>query len=572
MDSRLTIARQKEICLHWTADKARARKCRLDALRRHLARWRGLDDGERDEALRKPAWSSVSSTNSERRFRLQLGLTNKGCAFWRKTDDKLGCLNCGYFWSVVPDGIEVTDDQLIAQFETGLDEAHDRMTRGQLPAFDVVEILNDGSFFNDEEISSALRLQIFDAIERYPHVRRVLVESRPEYFSPEKVTAVLSRLTTGQSLEIAVGLETSDPFVLAKCVRKGFDTEDFEHVVEMVGAYCSPITGEPLADRVGILGYVLVKPAYLTEAEAIDDAIETVDYIHQVGVDHGVTTLAKLEPCVVPTGTLLEALYRSKDEQGHPRYQPPSTWTVAEIIAQLYEKDLQRHVRIGAREDMDLYLEISAAYREHGPKAGMLSQYDFVLYAAIQEYNEHGDICRLMLDIEMAIEEDPCFAEWKQSLGLTHPTLLRLYESLADPIARKRRIEADRYEARETFMRGLFHSLDQLEYGRDFQELARQVTLEEEPGNGTPIDGGAASPSDCALIEIYDKVRRLLDGTRGVTSFRLNTADTAKLHDSLGLLRLHIKIVVDFGAFHHPNISLWLGIPTTRYISVDDDP
>jgi hypothetical protein len=63
-----------------------------------------------------------------------------------------------------------------------------------------------------------------------------------------------------------------------------------------------------------------------------------------------------------------------------------------EILAKIYlnskTRDFIKNIRIGAREDMDDIIKISAIYNEDGT----FHPFDFVLYEVIQKFNQHHSI------------------------------------------------------------------------------------------------------------------------------------------------------------------------------------
>jgi uncharacterized Fe-S cluster-containing MiaB family protein len=254
----------------------------------------------------------------------------------------------------------------------------------------VVEFLSDGSFLNEAEFDSRSLTAVLECIPQLPYVRRLFVESVPAHVSagPNKIRRILSTLRPDQNLEIGIGLETADDFIRKACINKGFLWDTFEGAV-------STIAGLPDADRgrCAIVAYLLVKPALLTPAEAVADAVATLERLNDLARTYRVKIVPKLEPAAISDGTLLSLLYSYG--RGTPSYYAPlNYWTVLEILARtaLRCPRALRWLRIGAREDMDDVLKMPGVYSEDG----RFERDDFMLYHALQQFNRTRDFGRVL--------------------------------------------------------------------------------------------------------------------------------------------------------------------------------
>jgi len=91
--------------------------------------------------MQEPAWYSLANTNSESGYRFMMGFKNKGCSYWTNDPYKLGCFACGYCSGIIPD-VEPSNEELLKQFDAALSAVLETDRK-----FDVIEFLNDGSFF-----------------------------------------------------------------------------------------------------------------------------------------------------------------------------------------------------------------------------------------------------------------------------------------------------------------------------------------------------------------------------------------------------------------------------------------
>jgi radical SAM enzyme (TIGR01210 family) len=137
-----------------------------------------------------------------------------------------------------------------------------------------VKLYNSGSFFD----AAAIPRQEYAAIaERVAFARHVIVESHPRLIGD--ATLQFRDLLEG-TLEVALGLETSDPDCLHK-LNKGFRLEDYE-------AACDFLRSAGIAIR----AFVLVKPPFVDAALAVTGAVETTRYAFENGAS---------VVCLIPT-------------------------------------------------------------------------------------------------------------------------------------------------------------------------------------------------------------------------------------------------------------------------------
>ena len=118
------------------------------------------------------------------------------------------------------------------------------------------------------------------------------------------------------SLEIAIGLETSNDQIRETCIHKGFRYQDYIRAAKIIRAQdCS------------LRAYLLFKPPFLTEQEAIDDTITSA----LAAAQDGATTIS-INPATIHTGTLLEQLWRQK------WYRPPWLWSIHQVLGTIREQ------------------------------------------------------------------------------------------------------------------------------------------------------------------------------------------------------------------------------------------
>ncbi|HLY77219.1 MAG TPA: radical SAM protein, partial [Thermoplasmata archaeon] len=191
-------------------------------------------------------WTEAEALGEDRVRAFVLILRTRGC-YWA---DLKGCSMCGYAKDTL--GRSATPDELDQQLGAAL-----RMYRGE----PYVKIYTSGSFLDDREVDAGSRQRLVEGFAG--KARRLLFETLPEFATP----AVLRPLQVAfpGELEVALGLESTQPEVLLRYVNKNSPPE----------AYLEA------ADRVRSLGlrakgYLLLKPPYLTEREAVEDVVTSV--------------------------------------------------------------------------------------------------------------------------------------------------------------------------------------------------------------------------------------------------------------------------------------------------------
>lgn len=173
----------------------------------------------------------------------------------------------------------------------------------------MVKIFTSGSFFDPREVPPAFLSDVASAFRG----RLVIAETRPEFVTEEAVGPFMGALDDGSwktPLFCAIGVETSSDVIRDKCINKGFTFRDFTDAVlraRKAGA--------------GIKGYLLLKPLFLTEGEAVADMKTSITDILPY------TDMVSMNPCTVQRNTELEYYWKRH------AYRPPYLWSVLSVIA-----------------------------------------------------------------------------------------------------------------------------------------------------------------------------------------------------------------------------------------------
>lgn len=174
-----------------------------------------------------------------------------------------------------------------------------------------LRINQEGNFTNPREMSPEAQEKVLRLAMRIEGVKRITIESRPQYITQTAVSSLAEWFSGSDvELEVGMGLETEDEVVRNVCINKKGTNGQFSAAIQL------------LRDN-GILSlaYVLLKPPFLTEIEAIDEATAAAHFAHQIGFSR-----ISLEPMSVHPYSLVDVLTRTGD------YKVPYLWSVAQVV------------------------------------------------------------------------------------------------------------------------------------------------------------------------------------------------------------------------------------------------
>jgi len=244
-----------------------------------------------EEAKRRPEtiWKEHDCLNGKKVRVMVAILRTRGC-WW---SDKEGCTMCGYHFASMK-GIGLPD--LREQLQRVLEKYEGE---------EMVKIYTSGSFLDTREIPLELREELFTSLDRS---QRILVESRPEFVTQKNLDGI-----DVDRLEVAIGLESAQDSVREHCVRKGFTFDDY-----LKAAHSLEGLGVPLRT------YLLLKPPFLTEAEAIEDTVRSIQLVR------GMSESISINPVNVQRDTLVDWLWRRGD------YRPPWWWSLIQVLEKTF--------------------------------------------------------------------------------------------------------------------------------------------------------------------------------------------------------------------------------------------
>jgi hypothetical protein len=172
----------------------------------------------------------------------------------------------------------------------------------------MVKIFTSGSFFDPDEVPADFLSEVATAFRG----KLIIAETRPEFVDSEILTSFIGILDDGsyeKPLYCAIGLETSSDTIREKSVNKGFSFQDFKNAA-----------GTAHSAGAGVKAYLLHKPLFLTEGEAVSDMKksirDTLPYADMISMN----------PCTVQRNTEMEYYWK------RGAYRPPYLWSVLSIL------------------------------------------------------------------------------------------------------------------------------------------------------------------------------------------------------------------------------------------------
>lgn len=245
-------------------------------------------------------------------------LRTKGCSW--ALGDFGGCSMCGYIQDSTIDKIDQI--HIINQFNYAFQEKTNEITSDEEDF--IVKIYNSGSFFDDNEISEDVREHIFKKIADFPKIKEVVIESRVDYITNEKLNK-MKNILKNKYIEVAIGLETVNDYIRNRYINKGMKYKDFLDAIHL----CKK-------NDVGIRAYLLFKPPFLNEQTAIEDCVNSIQKLAELKIN-----TISINPLNIQKNSLVEYLFYQN------RYRPPWFYSLFKcLLKACKDNDILNSVRI----------------------------------------------------------------------------------------------------------------------------------------------------------------------------------------------------------------------------------
>ncbi|MHA1915627.1 MAG: archaeosine biosynthesis radical SAM protein RaSEA [Promethearchaeota archaeon] len=272
-----------------------------------------------NKLLDKPVsfWVKEDRLISEIGKEFTIILRTKGCN-WALGENG-GCTMCGYIRDANVE--EIDQNRIIKQFEFAFNDKIKEISSDDNNY--ILKIFNSGSFFDDNEISADVRKFIYEKVATIDNIKEVVVESRVEYITPEKLQE-FSFYLKGKYVEVAIGLESVNDYIRNYYINKGMVFEEFVEVLNMCKKF-----------GVGVKAYLLLKPPFLNEQGGIDDCVASINSLIELKVN-----TISINPLNIQKGTLAERLWYQN------RYRPPWFHSLFKVLKKSLTQEKLTQVRI----------------------------------------------------------------------------------------------------------------------------------------------------------------------------------------------------------------------------------
>ncbi len=175
--------------------------------------------------------------------------------------------------------------------------------------YELGKIFTSGSLFDPHEVP----LEVLDVFGTFFRGKTLVAESRCEYVTKDAIERLLSTIDIGAGqahpLTVAIGLETTNDAIRQKSIDKGNTFEDFKKAAETAHA-CGA----------AVKAYLMMKPLFLTEKEAIDDMVKSIKEVAPYA------DMISMNLCTVQGRTELEQYWRWR------AYRPPYLWSAVKVL------------------------------------------------------------------------------------------------------------------------------------------------------------------------------------------------------------------------------------------------
>lgn len=283
--------------------------------------------------------------------RLRIILRSNGCSIPT-------CTMCPFPNEAVnSDNVLINAKQYIEQVKTTLVQHHHH---------DILSIYNDGSFFAESELPQQTRQEIY-RLAKNNKCRYLMVESLPCFITQQCLEEAKEILGENVTLIVGIGLQSASDEIREICVGTAIKKSDFLQANELLKKF-----------GYDTKCYIIFKPPFLLEEEAITDAVESTIWLYE----HNIKDIT-LCPTRVAKQTILQQLFDMN------LYAIPKLTSFAKCLSQLQQLNIQVRVSVFniQSSDFDALTPSGCSICEERIKKGL------ALYNDMQKVNFEELLC-----------------------------------------------------------------------------------------------------------------------------------------------------------------------------------
>lgn len=344
------------------ADKIEEYSEELSDIVKIVKELRGRNNGRKTSWKEPAEWHlKYSNINKNPELALTITLSPTGCEWARRG----GCTMCGEFEGSYKEKELINDPKFhITQFAMAIgDPKIWEVAKNEKRDISWLRINQEGNFFNETEMNRTAQYAILNLASHIHGLKKITVESRPQYLTEDVIKEISTIFSDNDiAFEIGMGLEAKNTIVRNVCINKQESNSDYVQAVRLLKQY-----------GISPLAYIIIKPPFLTEAEAINEAVETAHYAKEIGFER-----ISFEPMSIHPYTLVDALRQTGD------YCAPWLWSVVEVARRC--SDISDIVGIGGVG----YYPVPSSYAHN--YCNQKDDCDEHFLNAIMEYNRTRDV------------------------------------------------------------------------------------------------------------------------------------------------------------------------------------
>jgi archaeosine synthase beta-subunit len=282
----------------------------------YLKELRNKSKSEREDfSVDQPVCTEIRQTQYKNELvqKLIIFLRGTGCS---SIEQNGGCTFCG-FYSATNHGVKLERKNFLNQLQYAFD-----LHKKELDRFPIISLYNDGSMLSEQEISLDVTLEMIRTLSSFNNLKLITTESKLQDITEEKILRI--KEATNKELEISFGFESSEPVIRRLCINKNFTNKKVIDVSKILKA-----------NNFGCAALLMLKPPFLSEQEAIDDAVKSLEFLEK-------TDVMRID-IELPT---VEAFTLSHDLWKIDLYKPIILWSVIEILKQKHKLKLKKQIYI----------------------------------------------------------------------------------------------------------------------------------------------------------------------------------------------------------------------------------
>jgi len=200
--------------------------------------------------------------------------------------------------------INFTPEDFIRQFYSGFEDE-------PIDSYQLISVYNSGNWFANKEIPAAARQSIYKIIAQ-SQCEGIMVESLPQFITPQAIAEAKTYLD-GKRLFVGIGLQSADDVVRNLCINTTCTKAQFERASHLLweNGYTPKV-------------YLMVKPPFLTEREAVIETVQSIQYVSSLGYKDVSICPTRIAPYTIVAELARLGLYCT-----------PSLWTIVDILHQV---------------------------------------------------------------------------------------------------------------------------------------------------------------------------------------------------------------------------------------------